>query len=168
MRRLVRLYDALVTALAVLAGAAIALIFVLIVADVAARELFGKPFLATVGVVEYAMLYFTMFAAPYLMRTHGHVHVEALVSRLPPGGRRALEKGVGLVCAAACGLFAYTATQLLLEKLESGAIDMRSIDIPGWIIVAPLPLCYALVGVECLRFVFGRESMWRGGAPEAL
>lgn len=168
MRWLIRLYDGLVYGLALLAGAAVALIFLLIVADVTARELLSRPFIFTVGTVEYLMLYFTMFAAPYLMRTHGHVYIEALISYLEPPARAVLEKVVGVACAAACGLVAVMAAQLLLEKIDSGALDIRSIDIPGWVIVAPLPLCYAMVGIECLRLVFGRDSLWRGVSADAL
>jgi TRAP-type C4-dicarboxylate transport system permease small subunit len=170
LKGLVRLYDGLIGALAYLAGVAIVLIFVLIVVDVTARELFGSSLNYTIGVVEYAMLYFTMFAAPYLVRTRGHVYIEALISLLPAQVRRYLEIAVYVISAGATLVFAYFSMVLLMENIVSGVIDIRGIDFPGWLIVVPLPVCYGLVAVEFLRFLFGPESMYRsdGSHGDAL
>jgi TRAP-type C4-dicarboxylate transport system permease small subunit len=170
LKALIRLYDGLVGALAYLAGVATVLILVLILLDVAARELFGSSLNFTIGVVEYAMLYFTMFAAPYLVRTRGHVCIEAVVMRLPVRTRRVLEKAVYVICAVATLVFAYFSTDLLIEKIGDGTIDIRGIDFPGWLVVAPMPLGYGLVAVEFLRYLFGPDSFYRSdGSPgEAL
>ena len=170
MQRLIRLYDGLVSALAALAGVATVLIFALIIIDVTVREVFGSSLNFTIGVVEYALLYFTMFAAPYLVRTRGHVYIEAVISRVGPKTRLMMEKLVYIICILATGLFAYIAALLLIEKIDTGTIDIRGIDFPSWLVVAPLPICYALVAIEFLRFLFGRESMYRhdGPSPDSL
>ncbi len=164
MNALVRAYDWLIMALAWLAGAMTLAIFVLVVVDVTAREVLGSSLNYTIGTVEYALLYFTMFAAPYLVRTHGHVYIEALIIRLPVPVQRVLEKIVYVICAVSCVIFAVVSTMLLLEIIESGVIDIRGVDFPGWLIVAPMPLCYGLVTLEFLRFLFGGGSMYRAGA----
>lgn len=170
MKALIRLYDGLVGALAYLAGVATVLILVLVLIDVAARELAGSSLNFTIGIVEYAMLYFTMFAAPYLVRTRGHVCIEAVVMRLPDRARRVLEKAVYVICAGATLVFAYFSIDLLFEKIGDETIDIRGIDFPGWLVVAPMPLCYALVAVEFLRYLFGPDTYYRSdGSPgEAL
>lgn len=170
MRSLIGLYDRLIAVLAWLAGAVIVVIFALILIDVAARELFALSLTYTIGVVEYLLLYFTMFAAPYLVRTHGHVYIEALLSRLGDRAQRVLEKIVYVLCALATLIFGTIAMMLLLEKIDTGTIDIRGIDFPSWIVVAPLPVCYGLVAIEFLRFLFGKESMYQrdGAAPDAL
>ena len=170
MQKLLRLYDGLIAALAWLAGVAVVVIFVLILVDVAARELFGSSLTYTIGVVEYLLLYCPMFAAPYLVRTHGHVYIEALISRLKPRPRKILEVIVCVFCALATLIFGTIAFLLLIEKIETGTIDIRGIDFASWIIVAPLPLCYCLVAIEFLRFLFGRDSLFQrdGAAPDAL
>lgn len=165
MKALVRAYDWLIMALAWLAGAMTLAIFVLVVVDVTAREVVGSSLNYTVGTVEYALLYFTMFAAPYLVRTHGHVYIEALITRLPEPVRRVQEKLVYVICAVSCAVFAVVSTMLLVEKIETGVIDIRGVDFPGWLIVAPMPVCYGLVTLEFLRFLFGADSMYRAGGP---
>jgi TRAP-type C4-dicarboxylate transport system permease small subunit len=168
--RLLRLYDGLIGALAWVAGVAVVAIFALIVIDVASRELLGSSLTHTIAVVEYLMLYFTMFAAPFLVRTRGHVYIEAVITRLPRRAQRALEKFVYIVCALASAIFGTIAMMLLIEKLETATIDIRGIDIPSWVIVAPMPVCYGLVAIEFLRFLFGRDSLYGqgGAAPDAL
>lgn len=163
MRQLSRAYDWVIMALAWLAGAMTLAIFGLVVVDVTVREVLGSSLNFTIGTVEYALLYFTMFAAPYLVRTHGHVYIEALITRLPDGIRRLLEKVTYVICAASCVVFAVVSTMLLVEKIETGVIDIRGVDFPGWLVVVPLPICYGLVTVEFLRFLFGRDSMYRAG-----
>lgn len=170
MKRLIRLYDGLIAALAWFAGVAVVVIFVLILLDVTVREVVGDSLNFTIGVVEYLLLYFTMFAAPYLVRTRGHVYIEAVISNVNDRVRRVLEIVSYVVCALATGLIGTVAFILLLEKIESGTIDIRGIDFPSWIVVAPLPLCYGLVAIEFLRFLFGRDSMYRrdSAAPDSL
>lgn len=170
MKALIRAYDGLVGALAYLAGVATVLIFALILIDVAMRELAGSSLNFTIGTVEYAMLYFTMFAAPYLVRTRGHVCIEAIVMRLPKRVRRVLENIVYMLCALATSVFAYFSIELLIEKIVDGTIDIRGIDFPGWLVIAPLPLCYGMVAIEFLRFLFGPDTYYQAdGSPgEAL
>ena len=82
---LIRAYDRLIYGLAGLAGAMIAGVCLLIVYDVVARNLGLQPPRSTVALTEYALLYFTMAAAPYLVRVKGHIVVEVVYQRL--GGK---------------------------------------------------------------------------------
>ena len=75
------------TALAYFACVIVTCIFVMIVIDVSMRTLGFTPPGFTLSVVEYALLYFAMCCAPYLVRHKGHVTIEALVSVLPPDVR---------------------------------------------------------------------------------
>ncbi|MBM3608000.1 MAG: TRAP transporter small permease [Alphaproteobacteria bacterium] len=170
MKLAAKAYDGLIQALAILAGVLSVLMFVMIVADVIAREVFARPFKFTIGTVEYMMLYMTCFAAPWLLRTHGHVYIEAFVSRLHGAAKRFTEAMVYVLSIAAASIFAWISFTVLQEKIFSGVIDMRDIDIPGWLIIAPLPLCYGLIAIECLLYLLGKGSVWRddGAPPEAL
>jgi C4-dicarboxylate transporter DctQ subunit len=150
----------MILGLAVPAGLTVAMILVLIVADVTVRVLgFPSPRF-TIGVVEYALVYFTALTAPYLVRVRGHVFIEVIIGRLEGRRRRIVEVAVYLICIAATAAFAWVSVGLFFEVVNSGDIDIRGIDIPAWVIVAPLPICYLLVAVEFARFLFGRESMY--------
>ena len=167
---LIRLYNWLITGLAALAGAVIAVILVLIVLDVLVREIGSGSLAFTIGVVEYGLLYFTLFAAPYLVREKGHVYIEAFISRLPRKAQRALEVVVYLLCIVTTGMFAWISFVLLEQKIVEGTIDIRGIDFPSWVIIAPLGPCYLLVATEFLRFLVGRDSLYRrtGGTGDMI
>ncbi len=160
MRAFDGILERVTMALAVFACAVVTLIFVMIVTDVSVRSLGFTPPSFTLSVVEYALLYFAMCCAPYLVRHRGHVTIEALVSVLPDMVRRALAKVVYLVCFLAALLFTYYSGELFLEAWESQEPDVRGIDMPYWSLFLPMPLCFGLVALEFLRYLIGPVSYY--------
>ena len=112
-------------ALAGFACAIVTCIFTMIVIDVAVRmgctmlyRVSGgttscSPPSFTLAVVEYALLWFAMCSAPWLVRQRGHVIIEAVVSVLPNLVRRAMAKIVYFVCLCASLLFVYYSAALV-------------------------------------------------------
>ena len=144
-----------VTALVWVACALIPCMFTMIVVDVSIRSFGITPPLFTTAVVEYSLLYLAMLSAPWLVRQKGHVAIEALVQALPPHVREPLAKLVYLVCAVASLYFAFLGAQLFVEAVEVGNLDIRGIDMPYWLQFLPLPIGFALVGLEFLMFLAG-------------
>ena len=158
-------------ALAYFAGATIVLAFALIVIDVTLRTIGQRPPAFTSAVVEYVLLYFTLFAAPYLVREKGHVYVDALMSRLPRGPRWFAEKLVYLVCVVTSLAFSFIGFKLGIEAIESGTIEERSIDVPSWVDYWALGPIFLLVAIEFARYLIGADSMYRSTrakGPESL
>jgi len=100
MKRLLRAYDYLIEGLATAAGLLIAAVCLLIVYDVCARNLGLQPPDSTVALTEYALLYFTMAAAPWLVRQRGHIVVEILHARLSNNARARANKLILGICIA--------------------------------------------------------------------
>jgi C4-dicarboxylate transporter, DctQ subunit len=153
-------YDGLVNALAYLAGASIAVAFVMIILDVTIRAIGISPPSFTTATVEYSLLYLTMFAAPYLVRHKAHVFVDAVTARLPRRMAHVLAKFAYGVCIASSLVMAAVATQLLIEALRSGSFDERGVDIPGWLLYLPIPIGFVLIAVEFARFLVGVDTMY--------
>lgn len=147
-------------ALAWFACALVPCMFTLIVVDVSIRTLGYRPPLFTSSVVEYGLLYMAVTAAPWLVRERGHVAIEALISVLPDIIRRPLAKFVYLVCAAVSFLFAYLCWGIFADYWVGGELDVRGVDMPYWSQFLPLPLCYALVGLEFCMFLAGLRSYY--------
>jgi TRAP-type C4-dicarboxylate transport system permease small subunit len=160
-----RLYDRLIAGLATLAGLLIAGICILIAWDVLARNVGWQPPASTVALTEYALLYFTMAAAPYLVRCRGHIVVEVLYQRLGRNARRGLDMIIPLACAVICALVTVLAMLLAAEAWQRGEIDVRSLDTPRWLLFAPLAAGFGLMSIEFLRLVWRRESVFE--APDA-
>ena len=148
---MIRWYDRLISGLATLAGLIIGAVCLLIVYDVVARNLGLQPPASTVALTEYAMLYFTMAAAPYLVRTKGHIVVEILYQRLSPAAKRSLDRLVLVLCMLVALIVSILASVLLFESITLGEIEIRSLDAPRWILFAPLTAGFLLMSAEFLR-----------------
>ncbi|MAF84817.1 MAG: TRAP transporter small permease subunit [Gammaproteobacteria bacterium] len=153
-------YNRLINGLANVAGLIIAAVCLLIVYDVITRNLGLQPPASTVALTEYAMLYFTMAAAPYLVRTKGHIVVEIVYLRLSLAARRRLDKFILVLCMLAALIVAILAFILLLESLQRGEIEVRSLDAPRWILFAPLFVGFLLMATEFLRLLLRSDSVF--------
>lgn len=151
MRTALRAYDWTIGALAVLAAAAFVFVAVAIVADVTLRNLDVASLIWVSAVVEYIMLFSTMAAGPWLVRVGGHVAVTSFVDFLPRGLRRAIGICVMIVSAGVLFWLGWRAAVLALDEVAFGSIDMRSINIPGWVAYALLSAGFGLMGTEVLR-----------------
>jgi TRAP-type C4-dicarboxylate transport system permease small subunit len=149
-----------VTAFAYVACFIVTTIFLMIVIDVSVRTLGITPPGLTLTYVEYALLYFTMFSAPWLVRQRGHVVIEALVTVLPRPVQVFLAKLVYLLCTVVSVMFAYYSTILLLEALATMESDIRGVAVPLWMMFAPMPISFILVALEFLMYLIGLRSYY--------
>jgi TRAP-type C4-dicarboxylate transport system permease small subunit len=94
------------------------------------------------------MFFITMAVAPLLVRHGEHVAVEILASWLGPSRRRILAAFVHVVCIALCFILAWFAFAAALDAAGRGEIDMRSIDMPRWVLYAMLGGGLSLCGLE--------------------
>jgi len=161
MASLLKVYDRLIAGLAFTAGLIVLGIFAIVVVDVCMREAGFHPPGFTVAFVEYGLLFFTMFAAPWLVRQKGHIIVDALTSQLPWPVIRVSEKVVYLICVTCMIVCAYVSADLLVESAGSGNVDMRGVvDIPEWVMLVPLPFCFLLMTIEFGRYLVGIDSLY--------
>lgn len=161
-----RVYSAALRALAGLASVLLAFILFSIIFDVTVRNLGGQPPAWTLPMVEYGLLYLTMLAAPWLVRTRGHIVVEALTSVMPRAARRVMEYLTYIGCIVICLLFAWYAADLFIESYQRGETDIRSIEIPRPVLFAPMVVSFILMAIEFLRYLVGPESLYTGKVGE--
>lgn len=159
MERFSRLYDRSIEALAIAAGVIVAAVCLLIVYDVIARNLGLQPPSSTIALTEYALLYFTMLTAPYLVRERGHIVVEVLYRRIARRARKYVDHVVLVVCAFTAAIVSVLATILMIEAIQRGEIEIRSLDAPRWILFLPLAIGFALMAAEFLRLLKRGESL---------
>lgn len=160
MQAVVRVYEWLIGAMRVLAGVAIFSVFVLICADVLVRLVGLQPWTYSTIIVEYSLLWFAMLGAPYLVRTKGHVFIDALMILLPPRLRLLSAKLSYIICILSSCVFIWYSGALLNEAITTGLIDMRAEEVPMWILLLPLPICFTFVMTEFIRYLIGPESMY--------
>jgi C4-dicarboxylate transporter DctQ subunit len=118
--------------------------------------------------VEYGFIYIMMLGSPWLVRTRGHVFIELITGSVPARVRKVLSRVIAVLCVLACAfLFVFSVDVVwndICGRVENGQcvreIDVRSArDIPRWIVTCSLPVGFAFMTIEFLRYVFGRELM---------
>jgi C4-dicarboxylate transporter DctQ subunit len=152
-------YAKFIEGLALLSGLIVAGVCLLIVYDVIARNLGLQPPASTVALTEYALLYFTMAASPWLVRTRGHIVVEVVHARWKGKARVVIDKIVVLICIAVCTTVCVLATLLLLESIRRGEIEIRSLEMPRAFLFAPLVVGFGLMATEFLRLALKGEPV---------
>ena len=153
-------HDWLIHTFKFIAGLIVLAIFVLITLEVLLPLVGIQPWDGTLGVVEYGLLWFTILAAPWLARIKGHVFIDAVAVMLPPAVKKVTAKIAYLVAITGSLMLAYYSWLLLVESYVDENIDERSIELMLWWIYAPMPICFALVAIEFIRYLIGIDDMY--------
>ena len=106
------------------------------------------------------LLFFTMFAAPWLVRVKGHVFIDAITQLMPRLVQIVLAKFVYALCFCSALIFCYYSFGLAVEAIESGNLDVRGVDMPQWLLFVPMPPCFGLVAAEFFRYLIGIDDMY--------
>lgn len=152
-----RLYDRAILGLAVTGALSLFLITLMIVADVVLRNTGHHPLQSSSALSEYAMLFSTMAAAPWLVREGGHVAITAFVAMMPGRLRFVLGMATQVLAVAVLAVLSWRAAVIGLEKAALHTMDMRSITIPAWVLYAMLSVGLGLMALEFLRLLIRRE-----------
>jgi len=165
-----KIYNGLIIGLAIVAGLMLALIFVGIVVDVSIRTVGFNSLQWFSAMAEYCLLFSTMCAAPWLVRIKGHVVVESLTLAVTPAVRWVMAKCVYVVCIFLSLLFVYYGFIEMVGAFQTGELDLRSIDMPKWILYAPFPLGFSLIAIEFFRYLLGYDTYYskKIGSSESL
>lgn len=154
-------FDWVLNALAVIAGVLLALMFLSIIYDVTTRNLRMFTVTWVVPLTEYALLYVTTLATPWLLRERGHVAMEALRSMARPALSWWLEKIVLGLCLISCIAAAWLSIPVIERNI--GMTDVRANFIPRWTMFAPITVTFALCAVQFARFLMRSGSFFDGG-----
>ena len=164
MATVAALYRRLLELLAVAAGVILAAMAFAIVLDVVMRNLGLQPPAHTLTLTEYGLLYLTMLAAPWLVREKGHVYIELVTAAVNPRTRFWLTRMVYGMCVLTCAVIFWFGLEVTIAHYQRDVIDVRSLDMPRWLLTASIPLSFGLMTIEFARFLLGLDSMHTGQA----
>lgn len=158
MASLGRLYSVVVTsALVFVASSCLVFTTVATIYDVIVRNMGFQPPVWTSTITEYAMLLMTMCMAPVLVRSRGHVAIDALVGTFPIHAQRVVAACVATLCTVLCASMSYYATLMALEVAARNELDIRSITVPRWVLFSFLAFGFGLSAVEFARSLVLRK-----------
>jgi TRAP-type C4-dicarboxylate transport system permease small subunit len=104
---------------------------------------------------EDSLYLITLLTAPGLLRMGQHIRIDIVLRVLHAHVGWLLEwvgDTIGIVC---CLYFVWYGTRVTVASYLSGSISMKTLIMPEWWLLAPMPVAFALLTLE---FVF---RMWR-------
>ena len=160
MTRLSSLLGRLFDFLAVVAALTLLAMVALVTADIVLRNTLGIGFAWSNEVTEYALYLITLFTAPWLLRRGQHVRIDMALVLVPPRVAWTMEAAADLLGLAASLLLVWYGTIMTAQSARLGSLTIKNLVFPEWWLLAPLPICFALVAIE---FVFRFHRLL--GAP---
>ena len=159
-----RVIDRICDALAIFAGVYLVAIMIAIVFQATARTLGFSGSSHVFTFTEYGLLYIVMAGSPWLVRVKGHVFIEMFTAAIPAPMAPTVSRAISLLSAVICLVLFWYTLKTTIVAFERGDADMRSVDMPKWLLLGTMPICFGLMTVQFLRFVFGPDTMHTGQA----
>lgn len=168
MARLGVLYGRLLEGLMAIACLLVLAMMLMIVADVFLRNA-GAQGLAWSNEVSEDILYLvTLLSAPWLLRQGQHIRVDILLKALPRTLAWGMEWIGDLIGLACCLYFVWYGTTVTLASYAAGSISIKTLVLPEWWLLAPMPIAFALFGIEFLFRMHRLAVGERGARDEAV
>ncbi len=111
----------------------------------------GWTWALEMNTVFFAVMIFVGIS--YGVRVGAHIGIDALVTKLGPGARRAVSIGVVLLCLLYAGIVIY-GSLIYVSKMRDVGVELEDLPIPIWVVRSILPLGFGLLG---LRFA---QVLW--------
>ena len=151
MARLSEWYGRLLDGLVFVACLLLLVMTVMIGADVVSRNVGGGGVAVSNELSEDILYLMTLLVAPWLLRQGQHIRVDIVLRALPVRVAWALEWAGDIVGFLCCIYFVWYGLVITRASYSAGSINIKTLVTPEWWTLAPLPLGFALLGIE---FIF--------------
>ncbi|MGB9042361.1 MAG: TRAP transporter small permease [Pseudolabrys sp.] len=151
MERLSGWYGRLLDTLVLAACLLLFIMTIMIGADVVSRNIGGGGIPVSNELSEDILYLMTLLAAPWLLRQGQHIRVDIILRTLPVRVAWLLEWAGDIVGFFCCLYFVWYGLLITAASYSAGSINIKTLVTPEWWTLAPLPLGFALLGIE---FIF--------------
>jgi TRAP-type transport system small permease protein len=151
MLTLSRWYGRLLDGMMTIAGVLLLLMTVMIGADVLLRNIGAGGIPPSNELSEDILYLVTLLAAPGLLRRGQHIRIDIVLQALPQRVGWLLEWLGDIIGLACCLIFVWYGTGVAAASFFDGSVSIKTLVLPEWWLLAPMPVALALLAVE---FVF--------------
>jgi len=161
-----RVIDRFCDFLAILAGIYLVAIMLGIVVSALARTFYlsGTWSSHIFTFAEFGLLYIVMAASPWLVRHRGHVFIELLTAIMPRPVQRVFSRFVAVLCVIICLVLVWYTWGATMKAWKFGDAEMRSLDMPKYLLLGAMPIGFGLMALQFMRFIFGPDTLHTGEA----
>jgi len=151
MARLSEWYGGLMDALVLVVCLLLLIMTIMIGADAVSRNVGGGGVAVSNELSEDILYLMTLLVAPWLLRQGQHIRVDIILRALPLRAAWLLEWVGDIVGFLCCLYFVWYGYLITRASYDAGSINIKTLVTPEWWTLAPLPLGFALLGIE---FIF--------------
>src|SRR5215217_2566653 len=141
-----RLFDVLATLAALI-------LLAMVIVDIVLRNVARVGFAWANEITEYALYVITLLTAPWLLRRGQHVRIDMFLVIVPPRLAWLMEAVADIFGLTASLVLVWYGAIMTAQSARLGSLTIKNLVFPEWWLLAPLPVCFALISVEfVLRF----------------
>ena len=149
----------LLSALALTACVLVALMVVVICADVLVRNARLGSLPWATEVAEYTLYLSTFLAAPWLLRQGDHVRMDMILKAMPPAAAWVLELVTDAIAVATCAALTVASANAALASAAQGSLVFKIFVYPEWWMITPASVLFGVLTIECL---WRMRRQWNG------
>lgn len=151
MRTLNKLIDAIIFALAGIAGAMIFALLLMVGFATISRYLVSKPYAFLIDYTAYALVYIAFLGAPWLYSKRGHVGIDILINALPKKLKPAWIAMTDIVVLIVCIVIGVISFRVVMDSYNAGVIVSDYLSTPKWLLILPIPIGLLFLAVQAIR-----------------
>ena len=153
MNRLSEFCERVFALFAAIAALLLLAMVALVTADIVLRNTARTGFSWANEITEYALYLTTLLTAPWLLRRGQHVRIDMMLVVVPPRLAWLMEALADIVGFTACLVLVWYGSVMTAQSARLGSLTIKNLVFPEWWLLAPLPICFALLALEfVLRF----------------
>jgi TRAP-type C4-dicarboxylate transport system permease small subunit len=154
VERLSAPYGRLIDGLALLAALLLFVMVAMICTDVLLRNIpvpgLPRGLEWSNEISENLLFLMTLLAAPWLLRQGAHIRVDIVLGILPRTVAWYCEWLCDMLAFVCCVIIAMYGYQAAWRSFADGALSIKTLVMPEWWSIAPLPISFTLLAVEVL------------------
>lgn len=137
---------------------AVALLTLLVVADVVLRNLGLANWPWLNEITEYLLTISTFAGAPWVLHNHGHVNVDILLRLASPPVTRWVVRLSDVVGGLVSLVLLVVAIEVGIDTYQVGSMVFNNLVFPEWYLMVPVTLCFSVFTLEFLARIFSRGT----------
>jgi C4-dicarboxylate transporter DctQ subunit len=118
--------------------------------EVMARYLFVAPTIWAAELSQLCLIWGSMIAMPWLLKTGRHISVDAVTERLGPGGKRFCHILAMAVLVIFSGWVTWKGWGIFWDSFTRGRTTGSMLDLPIWIAEFAIPFGFGLLTLQAL------------------
>lgn len=156
-----KIYDFIVTGLAVMAGILLVFMILSVSWEVITRYFLNNPTIWVIEISEYTLLYLTFLVGPWILRNDKHIRIEILLNRVDPKSQLILNmitSGIGTVI---CFIIFWWSALITWDNLMRKVYVASLLEPSKGLLMAVIPVGSFFLTTEFMRKNFAGIKMWK-------